>query len=144
METKKFELLGKAVNQLPTSPDEAQLEVFPNRHEGRHYIVEFNCTDFTSRCPVTQQSDFAKIQIRYIPNERCIESKSLKFYLQSFRAQKMFNEEIVNRILTDLSGACQPKWMQVKGAFAARGGISLTTIAEFPDIEVDDLIGRVR
>lgn len=132
----KFDLLGKAVNEPPASPNEAKIDTFPNRTTGRSYLVEFECADFTSRCPITQQSDFAKIYIRYIPNQICIETKSLKYYLQSFREQKMFNEDIVNRILEDLSKVCQPKWMQVKGAFAARGGISLTTIAEFPDLKV--------
>ena len=132
MNSDKFELLGKAVNELPTTPDEAKLDTFPNRHKIRNYTVEFDCVDFMSMCPITQQSDFAKIHIEYIPSDECIESKSLKFYLQSFRSQKMFNEEIVNRILTDLVAACAPKWMRVKGAFAARGGISLTATAEHP------------
>ena len=108
MSSKEFELLGKAVNELPTSPNEAQLDSFPNKHKMRNYIVEFNCADFMSMCPITQQSDFAKIHIRYIPGEECIETKSLKFYLQSYRSQKTFNEEIVNRILTDLVAACNP------------------------------------
>ena len=133
MNSDKFELLGKAVNELPTSPEEAQLDTFPNRHQVRNYVVEFECVDFMSMCPITQQSDFAKIHIRYIPAESCIETKSLKFYLQSYRSQKKFNEEIVNQILTDLVKACTPQWMQVKGAFAARGGISLTATAEFPN-----------
>ncbi len=136
--TKKFDLLGKAINELPASPSEAQLDAFPNRNKNRNYIVSFECADFTSLCPVTQQSDFAKIHIQYIPGEQCIESKSLKFYLQSYRSQKMFNEDIVNQILSDLVKACSPKWMQVKGAFAARGGISLTATAEFPDINVEN------
>jgi 7-cyano-7-deazaguanine reductase len=142
MSSKEFELLGKAVNELPTSPDEAQLDSFPNKHKMRNYIVEFHCSDFMSMCPITQQSDFAKIHIRYIPAEECIETKSLKFYLQSYRSQKTFNEEIVNRILTDLVTACNPKWMQVKGAFVARGGISLTAIAEHPSLEVDSVAGK--
>jgi len=136
MAKKDFDLLGKAVNKLPNSPAEAQLDAFPNRFKERNYEVSFHCVDFTSRCPVTQQSDFAEIFIRYIPGENCIETKSLKFYLQSFREQKMFNEEIVNRILSDLIKACEPKWMQVKGEFASRGGISLTTVAEFPEVKI--------
>lgn len=130
---KDFDLLGKAVNELPHSPAEAELDTFSNRSPHRNYLVEFLCTDFTSRCPVTSQSDFAEIHIEYVPNEQCIETKSLKFYLQSFREQKMFNEDVVNRILDDLSAACQPKYMRVRGRFAARGGISLTTTAEYPD-----------
>ena len=135
MNTDKFELLGKAVNDLPTTPDEAKLDSFPNRHRNRNYLVEFDCEDFMSMCPITSQSDFAKIHISYIPDENCIETKSLKYYLQSYRSQKKFNEEIVNRILTDLVEACAPKWMQVKGAFVARGGISLTATAEHPSMD---------
>ena len=135
MSKKEFELLGKAVNELPATPEEAQLDTFPNRHKNRDYIVEFDCVDFMSMCPITQQSDFAKIHISYIPNDNCIETKSLKFYLQSYRSQMKFNEEIVNQILTDLVEACDPKWMKIKGAFAARGGISLTATAEHPSLQ---------
>lgn len=136
---KNFDFLGKAINQLPNSPAEAELDCFPNRHDTRDYVVEFNCVDFTSRCPVTQQSDFAHIIIRYVPDALCIETKSLKFYMQSYREQKMFNEQIINQILEDLSTACKPKWMQVKGSFASRGGISLTTIAEYPDLDINEM-----
>jgi len=136
MSDKNFELLGKAVNELPNSPDEATLDCFPNKNKNRNYIVEFDCADFMSMCPITKQSDFANIHISYIPNEKCIETKSLKFYLQSYRSQTKFNEEIVNQILTDLMEACDPKWMKVKGKFAARGGISLSATAEFPNPEI--------
>ncbi len=141
---KNFDFLGKAINELPSSPAEAELDCFPNRHNARDYVVEFNCVDFTSRCPVTQQSDFANIVIRYVPNEKCIETKSLKFYMQSYREQKMFNEQIVNQILEDLSSVCEPKWMQVKGAFAARGGISLTTIAEYPNLDIPEMVKKMK
>ena len=144
MSKKNLNLLGKAVNDLPISPDDAQLDTFPNKHKKRNYIVEFDCSDFMSMCPVTSQSDFAEIHIRYIPAGKCIETKSLKYYLQSFRSQKMFNEEIVNRILSDLSKACKPKWMQVKGAFVPRGGIALTTIAEYPDIDLKEFKTRLK
>jgi len=134
MSTKNFELLGSSVNEPPASPAEATIETFANQHKKRNYMVEFACEDFTSRCPITKQSDFANIHIQYIPNESCIETKSLKYYLQSYREQQMFNEEIVNTILTDLTKACQPKWMIVNGKFASRGGISLTTVAEYPNL----------
>lgn len=139
MSKDKLNLLGKAVNELPASPDEAKLDTFPNLHQQRNYMVQFDCVDFMSMCPITQQSDFAKIHIRYIPESDCIETKSLKYYLQSYRSQKKFNEEIINQILTDLVAACSPKWMQVKGAFAARGGISLTATAEFPSNDLGQL-----
>lgn len=133
MSSKDFNLLGKSNNTPPTDPSMDILDTFPNSHTQRDYLVEFHCSDFTSRCPITQQSDFAEIHIQYIPDTTCIETKSLKFYLQSYREQNRFNEQIVNNILNDLVAACQPKWMRVKGEFAPRGGISLHTIAEHPD-----------
>jgi len=135
MSSKEFEFLGSSVNEPPASPAEAQIETFENRHKKRSYLVSFECGDFTSRCPVTQQSDFANVTIQYIPSEKCIETKSLKYYLQAYREEKMFNEDIVNNILNDLVEACAPKWMIVEGAFASRGGISLTTVAEYPNLD---------
>ncbi len=84
-------------------------------------------------CPVTGQPDFAGIQIRYIPDQLCIETKSLKFYLASYRNTRSFNEEITNRILEDLVKACAPRRMIVNGKFSPRGGISVSVEAEFPD-----------
>lgn len=138
MATKDFNLLGKTNNTPPSEPSQGILDTFPNKHTQRDYLVEFHCSDFTSRCPITQQSDFAEILIKYVPHATCIETKSLKFYLQSYREQSRFNEQIVNTILNDLVEACHPKWIQVKGVFAPRGGISLTTIAEHPDANLID------
>ena len=142
MNQKEFKLLGRSINEPPTSPADAQLETFSNENRERNYLIEFNALNFTSLCPVTQQSDFAQIFIKYVPNEQCIESKSLKFYLQSFRNQKMFNEEIVNRILTDLSDACKPRLMEVKGIFVSRGGIGITAIAEYPNPDPERLLSK--
>lgn len=90
-------------------------------------------------CPVTGQPDFAAIQIRYVPDAQCIETKSLKFYLASYRNTRSFNEEIVNRILEDLVAACAPRSLEVHGEFSSRGGISVTVDASFPDdLEVED------
>jgi 7-cyano-7-deazaguanine reductase len=85
--------------------------------------------DFSSVCPVTGQPDYAEISIEYVPAARCIETKSLKYYLASFRNTPAFNEQIVNRILEDLIATCSPKRMTVRGAFASRGGLSLTVEA---------------
>jgi len=126
-------LLGKPETRLPASPDEARLETFPNQRAGRRYWITLNCPEFSSLCPVTGQPDSARLLIRYVPGERCVETKSLKFYLASFRNQPAFNEEIVNRILDDLVLALQPVEMVVRGDFAPRGGIQLTTEATFPD-----------
>ncbi|MCB1233442.1 MAG: NADPH-dependent 7-cyano-7-deazaguanine reductase QueF [Verrucomicrobiae bacterium] len=127
-------LLGHSERRWPASPDEARLETFPNRSPQRDYWIDLDCPEFTSLCPVTGQPDFAALHIRYIPGDRCVETKSLKFYLASFRNQPSFNEEVVNRILDDLVAACDPRRMVVTGAFGSRGGISLTVTAEHPGL----------
>ncbi len=126
-------LLGKSENRLPASPDEATLDVFPNQRAGRRFWITLNCPEFSSLCPVTGQPDSAKIVIRYIPGDLCVETKSLKFYLASFRNQPSFNEEIVNRVLDDLVAVMKPQQITVRGEFAPRGGIQLTTEATYPD-----------
>ena len=130
---KNLSLLGKPGVRLPASPDEALLEVFPNQRSGRRYWITLDCPEFTSLCPVTGQPDSARIVIRYVPGDSCVETKSLKFYLASYRNQPAFNEEIVNRILDDLVRAMQPQELIVRGEFAPRGGIRLTTEAAYPE-----------
>lgn len=125
-------LLGRSVARIPPSPSEAKLETFPNP-AGRTYRIHFETADFTSLCPVTGQADFAKIEIDYVPSKLCVESKSLKFYLASFRSERAFNEAITNRILDDFVRACAPREANVTAAFAARGGIALTVRASYPD-----------
>ena len=125
-------LLGHPA-KFPESPDAATLETFPNNNARRDYRITFESREFTSMCPVTGQPDFAQLRIEYVPDARCIETKSLKFYLASFRNTRAFNEAIVNRILDDLVAACHPRWALVHGEFAARGGIALTVDAEYPD-----------
>jgi 7-cyano-7-deazaguanine reductase len=124
-------LLKQSCTQYPDSPDKAKLENFPNQYASRDYTIEFDCPEFTSLCPITGQPDFAKISITYIPDGKCIESKSLKLYLFSFRNSGMFHEEITNRILDDLVAACEPRWARVRGVMNARGGISIEVIAEY-------------
>ncbi|MBM3298848.1 MAG: NADPH-dependent 7-cyano-7-deazaguanine reductase QueF [Deltaproteobacteria bacterium] len=128
---KGLTLLGRGMTRLPKGPDDAKLESFPNRFPHRDYTIQFNCPEFTSVCPVTGQPDFAKIIITYIPHLRCLESKSLKFYLGSFRNVGMFHEEITNRILDDLIAACDPRWARVRGIMNPRGGISIDVTAEY-------------
>lgn len=130
-----LKLLGKAGAEYPAAPTSATLETFKNRFPKRDYWIRFDCPEFTSMCPVTGQPDFAKITIDYVPDQFCIETKSLKFYLASFRNTRSFNEEIVNRILDDLVAACSPRKARVHGAFAARGGVSVTVDAAFPSEE---------
>jgi 7-cyano-7-deazaguanine reductase len=126
-------LLGKPETRLPASPEEATLETFPNQRPGRRYWITLNCPEFSSLCPVTGQPDSAKIVIRYIPGATCVETKSLKFYLASFRNYPAFNEEIVNRILDDLVASMEPMELTVYGEFAPRGGIQLTAEANYPE-----------
>lgn len=116
---------------MPSSPTEATLETFSNPVR-RSYRIHFETSDFTSLCPVTGQADFARIEIDYIPNKLCIESKSLKLYLASFRNERAFNEAITNRILDDFVRACAPREANISASFSARGGIALIVRASFP------------
>jgi len=130
--TAKLTLLGKSEARLPASPAEARLETFPNPAR-RKYRIRFETADFTSLCPVTGQVDFAQITIEYVPAARCVESKSLKFYLAAYRNERAFNEAVTNRILDDFVRACAPREAVVTAEFSARGGIALTVRAEHPD-----------
>jgi 7-cyano-7-deazaguanine reductase len=130
--TRGLTLLGKSEARLPASPADARLETFPNPAK-RIYRIRFETADFTSLCPVTGQMDFAQITIEYVPAKLCVESKSLKFYLASYRNERAFNEAVTNRILDDFVGACAPREASVTAEFSARGGIALTVRAEFPD-----------
>ena len=127
-------LLGRSETKLPASPSEARLEVFPNPAR-RNYHIHFETDDFTCLCPVTGQPDFARIDIDYLPDRLCIESKSLKFYLASYRNERAFNEAVTNRILDDFVKACSPRQAIVSAQFSARGGIALSVRAEYPDPE---------
>ncbi len=113
------------------SPEDAILETFPNKYPHRNYTIEFDCPEFTSLCPITGQPDFATIKITYIPDLKCVESKSLKIYLFAFRNCGMFHEEITNRILDDFIAACDPRWISVRGIMNPRGGIRIDVTAEY-------------
>jgi 7-cyano-7-deazaguanine reductase len=126
----RLTLLGRSEARLPTSPEEARLETFPNPAR-RNYRIHFETDDFTSLCPVTGQADFARIDIDYVPDRLCVESKSLKFYLASYRNERAFNEAVTNRILDDFVRACAPREAIVTAQFSARGGIALTVRAEY-------------
>ena len=114
---------------MPTSPSK-QIETIPNPRVDRDYEVAMECPEFTCLCPKTGQPDFATIRIRYVPGPLCIELKSLKLYLWSFRDEGAFHEDVINHILDDLVAACAPKRMSVIGNFNVRGGIHTTVTAE--------------
>lgn len=99
------------------------LETFPNPNPERDFEIRFECPEFTCLCPLTGQPDFATIRIRYVPDQRCVELKSLKLYLWSYRDEGAFHEAVTNRILDDLVGALQPRRLSVEGDFYVRGGI---------------------
>jgi 7-cyano-7-deazaguanine reductase len=117
------------------NPTSDLLETFPNQYPDRSYITEFEFGEFTSLCPKTGQPDFATITVRYIPGERCIETKSLKLYLLAFRQYGSFMETITNKILDDLVAVCSPRWMKVTGNFNARGGTLINVEAEYENRE---------
>ncbi len=129
----KLTILGKSKIKYPVSPDKAKLETFENKYPNRNYWISFDCPEFTSICPVTGQPDFGIITIRYIADKKCIESKSLKLYLFSFRNFATFHEEAVNRILDDIVAACNPRKASVTGEFLPRGGISISVEASYPE-----------
>lgn len=109
------------------------LETFVNKHQEEDYLVTLNCPEFTSLCPKTGQPDFAKIVINYIPNERMVESKSLKLYLFSFRNHGDFHEDCINIIMKDLVKLMSPRYLEVVGIFTPRGGISIYPFANYAD-----------
>lgn len=117
---------------MTTKPSK-HLETFPNPRPGRHYSVEFECPEFTCVCPMTGQPDFADIRISYIPDEKCVELKSLKLYLWSFRQTGAFHEDVTNTILDDLVRALKPLALEVVGDFNIRGGIHTIVTASYPD-----------
>jgi len=107
------------------------IETFPNPRPGREYQIDIRCPEFTSVCPKTGMPDFGEIRISYIPDERCIELKALKYYLIEFRNRGIFYENVTNQILDDLVAACQPRRMTVVGDFSVRGGIKTSVTATY-------------
>ena len=109
----------------------AEIETFLNPFPGRDYTIDMESPEFTCLCPKTGQPDFATLYISYIPHKKCIELKSLKVYLASYRNEGGFHEKVVNIILDDLVSACRPKNMKIMGDFNVRGGIHTTVTAEY-------------
>ncbi len=115
---------------MPSQPSKT-LETFPNPRPGREYEIEFEIPEFTCLCPKTGQPDFATLRIRYVPDELCVELKSLKLYIWSFRDEGHFHEDVTNRILDDLVAVTSPRRMQIEGDFFVRGGIRTVVRAEY-------------
>ncbi len=111
--------------------DKPAIELFENPRPERDYTITIRVPEFTSVCPKTGQPDFGVITIEYCPDQRCIELKSLKYYMQSYRNQGIFYESLTNAILDDLSRACQPRWMKITSSFTPRGGITTEVQAEY-------------
>ena len=130
-ETEGLTLLGNKKTEYKDDYAPEVLETFINKHPENDYMVTFNCPEFTSLCPITGQPDFAHIYINYIPDERMVESKSLKLYLFSFRNRGDFHEDCVNIIMKDLVKLMDPKYLEVKGVFLPRGGISIYPFANY-------------
>ena len=108
-----------------------EIELFDNPRPERDYCITIRCPEFTSVCPRTGQPDFGEIVIEYRPDKSCIELKSLKLYMQSYRNRGIFYEALTNDILDDLSGVCKPRWMKVASRFTPRGGITTDVVAEY-------------
>jgi 7-cyano-7-deazaguanine reductase len=117
---------------MATAPQK-ELETFENPKPQRDYVIEFDCPEFTCVCPRTGQPDFAHITIRYVPDRLCVELKSLKLYLWSFREEGHFHEAVINRILDDLVAVLKPREMRIEGEFNVRGGIHTTVTAQYPE-----------
>ena len=114
--------MPKIKKRTSTKPSK-NMETFPNPNRNRDYEIEISYPEFTCICPMTGQPDFAQIQISYVPDEVCVELKSLRNYLWSFRNKGVFHEAVTNQILDDLAAACEPRWMRVTGYFNVRGGM---------------------
>ena len=113
-----------------SSKPQKTLDTFPNPQPQRDYRIHMEIPEFTCLCPKTGQPDFATIELDYIPDRKCVELKSLKLYMWSFRDEGAFHEAVTNRILDDLAAATKPRYMRVTARFYVRGGVFTTVVAE--------------
>lgn len=130
--------LGKETNYIFDYAPEV-LEAIENKNPSKNYFVKLTSEEFTCVCPITRQPDFATIKINYIPDEKLVESKSLKLYLTSFRNAGIFHEEAVNKIADDLIKLLNPRYLEVEGLFSVRGGISIVPFVNFGRDEFEQL-----
>jgi 7-cyano-7-deazaguanine reductase len=129
MEQEELKHLRPEGTAYPRTHDPGLLDTFANPATERSYRIRFDTAEVTSLCPVTDQPDFYRVTVDYVPGRRCLESKSLKLYFVSFRNAGLFAESMANRILDDLAAACSPRWMKVRCRMNPRGGISLDVTA---------------
>lgn len=137
-------LLGNQQVKYSSDYNPGILETFENMHPDNEYVVNFDCPEFTTLCPKTGQPDFGHIYISYIPRKRMVESKSLKLYLFSFRNHGDFHEDCVNIIMKDLWKLMDPKYIEVRGIFMPRGGISIYPFANMGDEDHLDIVKKRR
>ena len=119
------------------------LEAIPNKNTGRNYFVTLTSDEFTCLCPITHQPDYAAIKIRYIPDKKLVESKSLKLYLTSFRNHGTFHEDVVNTIADDLIKLLEPRYLEVEGLFKVRGGISIIPFVNYGRGEFENIAKKI-
>ena len=141
-ELEKLSLLGSNATSYPSDYEPGLLETFDNKHPENEYVVNLDCPEFTTLCPKTGQPDFGHIRITYIPRDKMVESKSLKLYLFSFRNHGDFHEDCVNIIMKDLWKLMEPRYIEVRGNFMPRGGISINPFANMGDEEHRELVER--
>jgi 7-cyano-7-deazaguanine reductase len=137
-ETSGLTKLGSPVKIRFTDPDAEILEAFPNRYPERDYVITFEYPEFTSLCPMTGQPDFGVITVRYIPGERCVESKAFKLYMGAFRNHGSFMESLTNKIADDLITLLSPRRMTVEGRFNVRGGTAISVRVEYLDKQITE------
>ena len=132
MTTEVLEYSGLVIEETP--PEQmslAPLDTFAYKYKGKEIKISFTCPEFTAICPFSDFPDFATIKIEYVPNELCIELKSLKLYINSFRSAKIFHEHVINRILDDFVAACDPVALDIEGDFNIRGNIKTVIRASY-------------
>jgi 7-cyano-7-deazaguanine reductase len=125
-------LLAETQVAQNTFRTDGTIDAFDNQFPGRDYLIEFVAPEFTSVCPMTGQPDFGTIRVSYVPDRKCIELRSFKFYLHAFRSRGIFYEDVVNTILDDIVAAVEPRSATVTGEFNTRGGISARVTASYP------------
>lgn len=137
-DTSALTSLGGPTDYLAQAPSASILEAFPNKHPNRHYRIQFEHPEFTSVCPKTGQPDFGTITINYVPDQLCVESKSFKLYMVSYRNQGAFMESITNTIADDLITTLKPRRITVEGKFNVRGGTGITVTVDHVNANLSD------